>query len=1032
MSTPAVSPADRYARFREQQANPEFSSFRELYDFDFDPFQVAACAALTEGQGVLVAAPTGSGKTVVGEYAVHLALEHNRKCFYTTPIKALSNQKYNDLVRRYDSGTVGLLTGDNAVNGDAPVVVMTTEVLRNMIYAGSPALKDLGYVVLDEVHYLADRSRGAVWEEVIIHLPESVRVVALSATVSNAEEFGDWLAQVRGGTQVIVDEHRPVPLWQHMLAGRRLYDLFTDDQHREVNPELVRLAHREAIRQPASRPGRGGQRPRRNAPPYRPEIIDRLDAAGLLPAITFIFSRAGCDAAVQQCLAAGLRLTTPDEARIIEETAARHIADIPDEDLAVLGYHDWVLALRRGIAAHHAGLLPVFKEVVEELFTAGLVRAVFATETLALGINMPARTVVLEKLDKWNGETHAALTPGEYTQLTGRAGRRGIDVEGHAVVLWQPGLDPGAVAGLAGTRTYPLNSSFRPSYNMAVNLTGSVGRARASALLESSFAQFQADRGVHSLARRLHRLQDQADDLARQVNCDRGDFMEYAEMRRRLTDAERGNSRGRASAQRAEARRLLTTLKRGDIIHVPSGRRAGLAVVLNAPPAGGEFSPHRADGPLVLTIGGQLKQLSAADFPVPAVPVDRLRIPNSFSERSPKHRRDLVSAMRSKVGGRAADPVPRRRRSASADEETERVRGSAHYADDLSAGSSRTRGELTRGDTADDGDTTDSGPTDDVAELRRRLRHHPCHACPDREQHARYAERYFRAQKEADDLERQVASRRHVIARTFQRVCAVLDELGYLDGDAVTPAGQRLTRLYSELDLVAAECLRRGLWEGLNPAELAACVSVLSFESRKQTEDAGPARLPKGPVRDVLNDMARTWAELDHLEHRNGLSFLREPDAGFVWAAYRWVRGAKLEDVLDAVPGLTPGDFVRSMKQLIDLLDQIAVASRGDGLQPTRRAAAKPATVDSDTGAADTAGPDAGLAGTGNPGDPDTGNSGTGDPDTDGSGTHGWALEGEPARLREPAPKTRDVAATARAAIDAMRRGVIAYTTLAD
>src|SRR5580693_5818974 len=470
-----TTPADRYAAFRQRRRDPEdpqrpqypedpqFGAFTALYDFDFDDFQVAACGALGEGSGVLVAAPTGSGKTVVGEYAVHLALAKGRKCFYTTPIKALSNQKYADLVRRYDSHTVGLLTGDNSINGEAPVVVMTTEVLRNMLYTGSQALAGLGYVVLDEVHYLADRSRGAVWEEVIIHLPESVRVVALSATVSNAEEFGDWLAQVRGGTEVIVDEHRPVPLWQHMLAGRRLYDLFTDDNHRQVNPDLVRLARREEIRQPASRPGRGGHRPKRNAPPYRPEIIDRLDGAGLLPAITFIFSRAGCDAAVQQCLAAGLRLTTPAEAEAIEAVASRRTSDIPDEDLAVLGYHDWVLALRRGIAAHHAGMLPVFKEVVEEQFTQGLVRAVFATETLALGINMPARTVVLEKLDKWNGEAHVALTPGEYTQLTGRAGRRGIDVEGHAVVLWQPGLDPGSVAGLASTRTYPLNSSFRPS-----------------------------------------------------------------------------------------------------------------------------------------------------------------------------------------------------------------------------------------------------------------------------------------------------------------------------------------------------------------------------------------------------------------------------------------------------------------------------------------------------------------------------------------------------------------------------------------
>ena len=976
MSTPAVSPAERYAQFKERQAAPEFTSFRELYEFGFDPFQVAACGALSEGQGVLVAAPTGSGKTVIGEYAVHLALQKNRKCFYTTPIKALSNQKYNYLVRRYDSDTVGLLTGDNSVNGDAPVVVMTTEVLRNMLYAGSPALNGLGYVVLDEVHYLADRSRGAVWEEVIIHLPDSVRVVALSATVSNAEEFGDWLAQVRGGTEVIVDEHRPIPLWQHMLAGRRLYDLFTDERHREVNPELTRLAQREAGghsggRQPHGRANhRGAPRPRRNAPPYRPEIIDRLDASGLLPAITFIFSRAGCDAAVQQCLAAGLRLTTPDEAQLIEEVAARRTSDLPEEDLAVLGYHDWVLALRRGIAAHHAGLLPVFKEVVEELFTAGLVKAVFATETLALGINMPARTVVLEKLDKWNGEAHAALTPGEYTQLTGRAGRRGIDVEGHAVVLWQPGMDPGAVAGLAGTRTYPLNSSFRPSYNMAVNLTARVGRAKASALLESSFAQFQADRGVVGLARRLRRLQGAADDLAKQVSCDRGDFMQYAQLRRRLTDAERGASRGRASAQRAQARQMLSTLRRGDIIRVPTGRRAGLAVVLNPPPASGEFSPNRADGPLVLTIGGQLKQLSAADFPVPADPVEHLRVPASFSERSPKHRRDLVSAMRSRVEGRIPDPSARRRRPSAGDDDDSAERGRRYDRDDdddSARAASGTRSDDSAGDAGDEaaGDA-------DIAELRRRLRRHPCHSCPDREQHARFAERYFRARKEAEEVERQVAARSHVIARTFQRVCAVLDELGYLDGDAVTADGQRLTRLYSELDLLSAECLRRGVWDGLNPAELAGVVSVLTFESRKQSDDAGPARLPQGPVRDVLDTMARTWVELDHLEQRNGLSFLREPDAGFVWAAFRWARGAKLEDVLDAAPGLTPGDFVRSMKQLIDLLDQVANASRG---------------LPAPARAADAA---------------------------DGS------------------PKSRDVAATARAAIDVLRRGVIAYTTLTD
>ena len=689
---------------------------------------------------MLVAAPTGSGKTVIGEYAVHLALAQGRKCFYTTPIKALSNQKYADLVRRYDSRTVGLLTGDNSINGDAPVVVMTTEVLRNMLYTGSPALSGLGYVVLDEVHYLADRSRGAVWEEVIIHLPESVRVVALSATVSNAEEFGEWLDQVRGGTAVIVDEQRPVPLWQHVLAGHRLYDLFTDDEHTRVNPELLRVAQRDTWieRKAPARPGRGGRRPRRFPLAYRPDVISRLDASGLLPAITFIFSRAGCDAAVEQCLAAGLRLTTPEEAEVIQRSAERRTADIPPEDLIVLGYGEWLEGLRRGIAAHHAGMLPAFKEVVEELFAAGLVRAVFATETLALGINMPARTVVIEKMDKWNGETHANLTAGEYTQLTGRAGRRGIDVEGHAVVLWQPGMDPGAVAGLASTRTYPLNSSFRPSYNMAVNLTGWAGRARASTLLESSFAQFQADRGVVGLTRQVRRNRQAMADLVTSMTCDKGDFAEYAEIRRSLSEREGDLSRDRASSRRAEAARSLSLLRPGDIIRVPGGRRAGLAVVLqpglrparNALPGGarggnghgraaaraghgsagdgsagrgsgrhgsagrgsaghgsgadgvppyGRVPGGRADngpaftefagpGPLVLTEGRQVKRLAVADFPVPAEVVGKIRIPGSFSPRSPQHRKDLAATMRNRLsaGPRGAPPGTARSREGGA------------------------------------------------------------------------------------------------------------------------------------------------------------------------------------------------------------------------------------------------------------------------------------------------------------------------------------------------------------------------------
>ncbi|HWN27377.1 MAG TPA: DEAD/DEAH box helicase, partial [Actinomycetospora sp.] len=464
------SPAEAYEQARTRSAHPELGRFAAQLSFELDDFQRRSCLALEQGHGVLVCAPTGAGKTVVGEFAVHLALARGQKCFYTTPIKALSNQKYADLVERHGADAVGLLTGDAAINGSAPVVVMTTEVLRNMLYAESPALEGLAYVVMDEVHYLADRFRGAVWEEVILHLPEHVQIASLSATVSNAEEFGDWLVTVRGDTTVVVDETRPVPLWQHMVVGHRMFDLFAEERRGgqaalKVDPTLVR-AVAEVDRGPSIRggrartgppqrgrpgdrrggpgragpPGRGGTSGFR--PPSRVDVIERLDAAGLLPAITFIFSRAGCDAAVTQCVRAGLRLTGPDDVAVIREVVERRTAGLPDADLEVLGYWEWRDGLERGVAAHHAGMLPAFKETVEELFVRGLVRAVFATETLALGINMPARTVVLEKLVKYNGEAHVELTPGEYTQLTGRAGRRGIDVEGHAVVLWAPGVDP--------------------------------------------------------------------------------------------------------------------------------------------------------------------------------------------------------------------------------------------------------------------------------------------------------------------------------------------------------------------------------------------------------------------------------------------------------------------------------------------------------------------------------------------------------------------------------------------------------------
>ena len=912
------SPAERYAAFRRSQSHPVLADFRELYRFPLDEFQIAACKDIEDGRGVLVAAPTGSGKTVVGEFAIHLALSQGRKAFYTTPIKALSNQKYADLVARYGPDQVGLLTGDNTVNGEAPIVIMTTEVLRNMLYAGSRTLDRLGFVVMDEVHYLADRSRGAVWEEVIIHLPESVGLVALSATVSNAEEFGEWLETVRGDTSTIVEERRPVPLFQHVMVGRRLLDLFASSdvdaaagfvkEGAPVNDELLKVARDDWAasrmrdrRSPRDRRG-GGRSGSKSGPKSgngrrvwvasRPDVITRLERDGLLPAIVFIFSRVGCDAAVTQCLAAGVRLTTPeerDEVFAFVEDATKHLD--PD-DLHVLGYHDFLDGLTRGVAAHHAGMLPAFKQIVEELYVRGLCKVVFATETLALGINMPARTVVIEKLTKWNGETHADITPGEYTQLTGRAGRRGLDTEGHGVVLWQPGTDPRELAGLASTRTYPLRSSFRPSYNMAVNLVSQFGRVVARELLEQSFAQFQADKAVVGLARQLRKAEEALDGYAEAAACDQGDFIEYAGLRHRINKLEKGASRQRREDQRQEAIASLKFLKPGDVIEVPTGKFAGYAVVIDP-----GWSPE-GPRPYVVTQERQARRLAMIDFSVPVEALTRMRVPKTFNPRNAQMRRDLAHQLRE-----------------------------------------RTR-DLPRGKAAAQRRTGQPAPWEqEITDLRRELKAHPCHGCPDREDHARWAERWFKLDKDAATLRRRVENRTNTVARQFDRVCDVLTSLGYLtaEGDQarVTTEGAHLRRLYSELDLVAAECIRRGVWADLDAPGLAAALSTLCFEARRP-DDARSPRVPGGATKQAIGATVRLWGELDRLEKENHLDFLRQPDLGFAWIAYRWCEGDDLDEVLGESE-LSAGDFVRWMKQLLDLAGQVADAAGDSPLRHTAR-----------------------------------------------------------------------------------------------
>ncbi|OFO21622.1 DEAD/DEAH box helicase [Corynebacterium sp. HMSC056F09] len=916
--------------------------FTQALPYSLDDFQIEGCQAVEAGHGVLVCAPTGAGKTVVGEFAVSLALRQGTRCFYTTPIKALSNQKYHDLVEAHGEDAVGLLTGDVSINSSADILVMTTEVLRNMIYAGSGALDRLTHVVMDEIHFLADASRGAVWEEVILNLEEHVSIIGLSATVSNSEEFGRWLTTVRGDAKVIVTDKRPVPLDQWMMVGRKIYPLFEPDSGGQVNTELARriqrleagdsdtgradyAQNRASFRARARHKGGGrGDRhsdrrsgaPRaqdRYRPLGRPEVLKELQSMEMLPAITFIFSRAGCDGALYQCLRSRMVLTSQEEATEIKAIVDKGVEGIPEEDLKVLDFKRWREALSRGFAAHHAGMLPAFRHIVEELFVKGLVRAVFATETLALGINMPARTVVLEKLVKFNGEAHVDLTPGQYTQLTGRAGRRGIDTLGNAVVQWAPAMDPTAVAGLASTRTYPLISTFEPGYNMAINLLGMLGFDDSLRLLEKSFAQFQADGSVVEETREIERAEHRVRELRAQLEqavdnlappaADGEDpaeiLMDYMRLRRALTDEEKSARASKKEERNKEVAAVLARLQVGEVIAIATKKRPTLAVVIT--PANQTADPR----PWVTTETGWSGRIDSAGIDNPPIVVGHMKLPRAAQKNPRRHTRFVQESFKRDYYKR-----PKKMRTEP-----------------------RNR------------------PNKKIAQLRDALREHPVHHWPatDREQLAGVTQKLARRERELARLEDKVERATDTLGRTFERIVVLLAEMDYVEFDGygenrepvITDEGERLAKIHSESDLLVAQCLKRGIWNDLDPAELAGVASLCVFENRKTT------RGEPGAATDAMaNAMDATWriySELVADEKRHNLPQTREPEPSFALAIHQWTAGAPLAYCMGAAnesgAELTPGDFVRWCRQVIDLLQQVAKTGYEDEIRRNARRA---------------------------------------------------------------------------------------------
>lgn len=847
-----------------ENRKPDRRSLAEFFGFDLDDFQYRAVEIIERGESVVVAAPTGSGKTVVGEFGLRRAVEMGKRAFYTTPIKALSNQKFHDLSAMFGAERVGLLTGDSVVNPEAAIIVMTTEVLRNMIYARSSALDELCLVVLDEVHFLQDAYRGPVWEEVIIHLSHEVQLVCLSATVSNAPEVAEWMSVVRGPTSFVIEERRPVELECQVMVGEKdgSDHLLSILGASGVNPVLSRLVETVRVTRTAKRSAR-----RVLVTPRRVDVVERLRLEDMLPTIYFVFSRQGCDEAATAVATHVRGLTTPEERLRIARIVDDRVRDMTEADLDVLDFDSFRERLESGIASHHAGMIPPFKEAVERCFAEGLIKVVFATETLAVGINMPARSVVIDKLTKFNGEHHEFLSAAQFTQLTGRAGRRGLDPKGHAVLLWSPFVSLDQMVSLALSRSFRLTSSFRPTYNMAVNLIGRYRRAEAKSLLDQSLAQFQSDRDIVRVQSRSERKKDELieleDRLARDVD-DLDGFWKFV--------ADGDKTPDRSAEELVDA---LSQLRPGDIIRVSKGGYNGPAVVL--------ATTKRSMGWKVsaLSTRRSLLEISQGDFSAPPVRLARIDLPQPFMPTRQDFQKKAVELM-----DRSMKKQSPRSSSRPATETSDVVHPAAFHTN---------------------------------VPLARRI---------------------TRLKKEIDLLDQKTDRKASTISRTFDRVLDILQDLGYVDNWSLTDKGSVLSHTFHECDLLIAESLHRGYLDGLEAPVLAAVTSCFVYEHR--SSDTPPAPwFPNKEARARWKKIEQLSAQLRQLEISQHLIAHRAPDPTYISVVYSWAVGEDFADVVESEE-LSGGDFVRNMKQTIDLLRQMSEMAPS---ATTRREAARAADV---------------------------------------------------------------------------------------
>ena len=852
-----------------------------IFPFPLDEFQLQAIAALNQGHSVVVSAPTGSGKTLVGEYAIYRALAHGQKVFYTTPLKALSNQKLRDFREQFGDQNVGLMTGDLSVNREASIVVMTTEIFRNMLYAEADSsddpLADVEAVVLDECHYMNDTQRGTVWEESIIHCPPSVQLVALSATVANAGQLTDWIEKVHGPTTLVVSDYRPVPLQFSFCSAKGLHPLL-NEAGTGLHPNC------KVWRAPKGNKRKGRpSRPPQPEPPPISFVVAQMAERDMLPAIYFIFSRRGCDKAVRdlgsQCL-----VSKDEQARI----SARLKAYAQSNPEAVRdGIHPD--ALLRGIAAHHAGVLPAWKELIEELFQQGLVKVVFATETLAAGINMPARSTVIAALSKRTERGHRPLMGSEFLQMAGRAGRRGLDSRGYVVTV-QSRFEGVREAGqLATSPADPLVSQFTPSYGMVLNLLQRHDLAKARDLVERSFGRYLAgldlveeEDMLTQLRLQLGQLQGVAGDIPWE------DFEEYEKLRGRLREERRLLRILQQQAEETLANELTLALQFAS---------TGTLVSLKSPQLRGQVTPaviiDKVDGPgqfpLLLCLTNDNLWVLLPCQAVVSIHAELSCLQVDGVEAPLLNRAGELRHGDQNSGGLALAVAHMARRH------------------DMTTPQYDLAGEVLAQARA-------------VRDLEDQQQQHPAHRWGDRKQLKKHRRRMEELEHDIEERQRLLHHRSNRHWETFLSLMEILQQFGCLDALDPTEIGRTVAALRGDNELWLGLALMSGHLDDLSPADLAAVFEAISTEVNRP--DLWSGFPPPPAAEEALQDLSGLRRELLRAQERQGVVVPAWWEPELMGLVDAWARGAEWTDLI-ANTSLDEGDVVRIMRRTVDLLAQV-------------------------------------------------------------------------------------------------------------